>query len=191
MKNVNNECETTGRLSLFNVIFVIIAVLFGMVIHNFLNAQSATITKIEMDKLSHWVGEWEGEGWSMNESRQREEFTIKESIQSKLGGKAFLIEGNGKTKTTGQSSHVALAMLYFNQEKNTYEMKSLIDRGMVTLAQGRIEDNGDFVWGFDVQGGRIEYAITLTKNTWVEKGYYIDPAGNRYPTLEMSLRKVK
>ena len=51
-----------------------------------------------MQKLAHWVGEWEGTGWSMRGPGQREEFTVSESVQPKLGGMLFLVQGQ-KVKT--------------------------------------------------------------------------------------------
>ncbi len=192
MKKLNQQLKTTRfKDKVINFIFVIVAVIYGTLLSQHLKAQNANIGETEMLKLSNWVGEWEGEGWSTDESRQRVEFTIKEHIQSKLGGKAFLIEGFGKSKIDGKSVHTAMAMLYFNKDKNVYEMKSLIDRGMVTLAEAKIDEEGNFVWGFAIQGGRIKYTIKLTENTWNESGAFVTEGGQEFPIMEMNLTKVK
>ena len=170
--------------------FIFILMLMGALFSQSLRAQNANISKAPMNALKLWVGEWKGEGWSMDESRTRVNFTIEESIKEKLGGYALLIEGDGKDKVTKEPVHSALALFYYNTDKKTYEMKSLVDLGMTTLATAAIV-NDKFVWGFEVQGGKIEYTITIDGDHWNEKGAFVMGNGQEFPIMEMNLIRVK
>lgn len=173
------------------VVFIIIAVLFGVLLSNSLKAQNATTSQEKMKPLSGWAGQWKGEGWSMDQSRQQTEFTVEENIQWKLDGRVILAEGIGTNKSDGKIGFHALGTIYYNNEKKIYEIKSFVDDGNMTLATARFNDKGQFIWGFDVPGGKIQYTITLTETTWNEKGAFVMPSGQEFPIMEMSLTRVR
>lgn len=189
--NSNIMNTETTKTKIWKVIFIISAVAFGALVHNSLNAQSGTVNKEKMKPLSVWVGKWTGEGWSMDESRQRTIFTVEENIQWKLDGLVMMAEGVGKDKASGKVGFHSFGVVYFNNEKNTYEMKSFLQEGSTTVAKASVSGNLKFVWGFDVQGGRIEYTTTIDGDSWHEKGAFILPSGQEFPVMEMNLTRSK
>lgn len=154
-------------------------------------AQNGRVSKTEMKRLSHWVGAWKGQGWQMDQAtRQRINFTVEEIVESKLDGMVILVEGKGKSGESNFLGHHAIGMIYYNLDQKTYELKSITQEGNMTLAKARIADNGDFIWGFDVPGGKIQFTITLTEDTWVEKGAFSMDGSTWYPVMEMTLKKA-
>ena len=185
MKNRNSEYKS------LKMIFIVITFFFGALFGQSVIAQTGTTDKVAMEKFSNWIGKWEGEGWMTDQSRQTIQFKVEENIQSKLDGRAILAEGIGTNKANGVLGFQSLGLLYFNNEKKGYEMKSLLRNGSMTLANAYFNETGEFIWGFEVQGGRVEYTVTLTETTWNEKGEFIMGAGQAFPIMEMNLTKVK
>ena len=181
----------TFKEKLLKTAVIIAAVFYGLMLMNQLEAQNATTDKEKMKPLLGWAGEWKGEGWSFDKSRQRIEFTVTEKVQVKLDGSAILLEGVGKNKGSEEVGHNALGVLYYNSAKKTYEMNSWLADGNMTLAIAEFNDQGQFVWGFEVPGGRVRYTITLGDNTWNEKGEFVMESGQAFPVMEMNLTRVK
>ncbi len=174
----------------FNSVWI--TVLSTILFANSIYAQNARLGKDEMKKLSHWEGTWKGEGWQMDRStRQRIQFSVEEKVESKLGGLALFVEGKGKSDKADFLGHHAIGLIYYNLDKSTYEMKSITQDGMTTLAKAYIDDSGNFIWGFDVPGGQVRFTITLTADTWEEKGAFSMDGNTWYPMMEMNLKKVK
>lgn len=153
-------------------------------------AQYANISKDEMNKLSTWVGEWKGEGWQMDDQFQNKmSFTVEEKVESRLNGMSLIVEGKGMSGET--MGHHALGMIYYNADKKQYDFHSLVARGQSTLAKGEFNDKGEFVWGFEVPKGKIQYTIKIDNDTWIESGAYSMDGNSWYPFMEMKLTRVK
>ncbi|MGW8121488.1 hypothetical protein ACV07N_02430 [Roseivirga echinicomitans] len=173
-------------------VFIFIVVLYGALINHVANAQEiGTLNKEAMTKLSNWIGEWKGEGWSMGETQQKSEFRVVENIQRKIEGMAILAEGIGTNKSDGKVGFQSIGMIYYNNEKKRYEMKSLLADGNMVLASAQLNDKGQFIWGFDVPGGSIQYTTTLTEETWHEVGEFVMANGQAFTILEMNLTRAK
>ncbi len=181
----------TLKMKVWKTLFIVLAVAFGALLPNGLQAQTGTTNKDKMKPLSAWAGKWQGEGWSMDQSRQRTAFTVEENIQWKLDGRVIIAEGIGRNKSDGKVGFHAVGAIYYNNEKGIYEVKSFLDDGNMTLATAEFNDQGQFLWGFDVPGGRVQYTITLTATTWNEKGAFVMPNGQEFPIMEMNLTKAK
>lgn len=179
------------KTKVLKLVFVILAASYGMLMMNVLSAQTGTFNKEKMKPLTDWAGVWEGEGWNMDESRQRTEFTVTETIQLKLDGSAILAEGLGKNKTSGKVGFQSLGVFYYNNEKQTYEVKSWLANGNMALSKAEMNDKGQMIWGFEVPGGQVRYTITFTNDTWNEKGEFVMAGGQAFPIMEMNLKKVK
>ncbi len=153
-------------------------------------AQEGRLGKDEMKKLSHWVGQWEGSGWQMQPTGERVEFNVKESVQSKLNGLVLIVEGKGTSESSSELGHDAMGMIYYNVDNQRYEFHSATMQGMTTLAEASLDEEGNFIWSFDVPQGKIQFTISLTENTWLEKGAFSPDGGTTwYPTMEMKLKK--
>ena len=179
--------KTTGM----KAIAMVIIALHGILNNQSAMAQDGRLGKTQMEKLSHWVGEWEGSGWQMQPSGQRIEFDVKESVQAKLNGLVLIVEGKGTSDNSNELGHDAMGMIYYNLDNKRYEFHSATMQGMTILAEAKIDDNGDFIWGFEIPQGKIQFTITLTEDTWVEKGVFSPDGNTWYPTMEMKLKKIK
>lgn len=179
------------KTQLFRAIVIIAFVFLGTLIHNAVKAQNATTNLEKMKPLKAWAGKWTGEGWSMDETRQRTEFTVEEHIQLKLDGRTILAEGIGKSKATGEEGFRSLGVFYYNNETKTYEVRSWLADGNMTTATAEVTAEGHFIWGFEVPGGNIRYTIQIDGDRWNEKGEYVMPSGQAFPIMEMNLTRVK
>ncbi|HEY9116200.1 MAG TPA: hypothetical protein VIN11_00155 [Roseivirga sp.] len=177
--------RTTQRMNFWWTFF-----LAAMFLGQMATAQNGSISKPEMDKLSAWIGEWKGEGWQIDQqTRERVTFSVEEKVESKLDGLAFLVEGKGMNGS--QMGHHAMAMIYYNVDKGYYEFHSLVMQGRATLAKGEFNDQGAFVWGFDVPQGKIRYTIKIEGDTWTESGAFSMDGNNWFPIMEMKLKRIK
>ncbi|MFT6827405.1 MAG: hypothetical protein ACJAS1_007283 [Oleiphilaceae bacterium] len=139
MKNRNLEYRS------FKIIFIIATILFGALVGQSAIAQTVKTNKDAMKKLSHWAGKWKGEGWSMDESQQRNSFAVEENIQIKVDGFAILVESLGKDKSTGKIGFESLGIVYFDNVLQKYQMKSMTADGNMALTDALINDKGEFI----------------------------------------------
>ena len=185
MKTESFKTQLTRAIAIITIVFI------GTLIHNAAKAQNATTNLDKMQILKGWAGKWTGEGWMVDESRQRTEFTVEEHIQLKLDGRTILAEGVGKSKATGKEGFRSLGVFYYNNESKTYEVRSWLADGNMTTATAEITEDGLFVWGFEVPGGSIRYTIQIDGDTWNEKGEYVMASGQAFPVMEMNLTRLK
>lgn len=170
------------------LMIALIYMIIGPVLSNSAQAQDGRLSKEHIDQLSEWVGTWKGSGWQMTESRQRVEFEVEEVVESKIGGLALMVEGKS-IEFQGKEGHHAIGMIYYNLDNKRYEFHSFIKEGMTALATAKIDENGDFIWGFDVPGGQILYTITIDGDSWVEKGSFSMDGNQWWPFMEMTLSR--
>ncbi|MGZ5473874.1 MAG: hypothetical protein ACXW31_12140, partial [Thermoanaerobaculia bacterium] len=73
----------------------------------------------EMRKLDFLVGDWKGEASVSSGPGKGEQVLQTETVRTKLGGKALLIEGTGKKKladgSAGDVVHDAVGMVWFDE----------------------------------------------------------------------------
>lgn len=160
------------------------------------SAQDPTaVQKAEMNKLSFLVGNWKGEGWIVTPDGQRRTFRQTERIQSKLGGTAILIEGEGKSRVGDKGEEVtmfqSLAIINYDDRGKRYRFLSQTNQGYYNESEARIIEGG-MEWGFHLpQGGRIRYTIKLTeKGEWFEIGEFSQDEKAWRKFHEMTLQRV-
>lgn len=170
---------------------IAIVLLQGILAGHSAMGQDGRLGLAQMQKLKHWVGEWEGTGWQMQPSGQQVEFNVSESVQSKLNGMILMVEGKGMSEGSDELGHDAMGMIYYNLDNKRYEFHSATMQGMTTLAEAKIDSDGNLIWGFEVPQGKVQFTITLTEDTWVEKGAFSPDGSTWYPTMEMQLKKVR
>jgi len=142
-----------------------------------------------MDRLSFMVGTWEGTGYYQQGRSERSTFDIHETIEPKLGGLVYLVEGLGTHK--GDPVHNALALISWDITEGTYVFESHTFDGRTARASGTVEGS-TFTWGFDVPGGgNIQYTMEFDEETWHETGKYSPDGDVWYPFMEMNLEKIK
>lgn len=149
-----------------------------------------------MKKLDFWIGEWEGSGWSMRGPGQRAEFTVHESVQSKLGGVVLLVQGLGKGKetTTGAATigHDALAVVSFDPKAAAYRFRHYTMQGTSGDADLVLTDKG-MQWELvgEGQAFRMRFHIEIQGDTWHEYGEFSRDGQSWMRTMEMTLQRVK
>lgn len=147
------------------------------------------MVKKKMMALEMMVGEWQGEGWMMSPSREKVDFTQKESIRYGLNGSILMINGQGWDKED-KMIHNAFANIYYDLEKGAYGVHSFLEDGKQTLADLSILEDGSVQWSFSPGGAAIiKYTMSFTDETWNEKGEYSPNGEMWFPFIEFTLKK--
>ena len=147
----------------------------------------------EMKKVQWLAGKWEGQGWMMFGPEEKHTFSQTETVTSKLNGILLVIEGLG---TDGESNiiHNAFAVLSFDSENQRYVMRAHKADGAFTEADALVDNNGDFIWGFNhPYAGELRFTIRQNnKGQWYEIGEASSDDGNSwFQNFEMLLNKVE
>lgn len=143
----------------------------------------------EMKKLDYMVGQWKGTGWR-EDPKGRETFAGTETIQSKLGGLALLVEGNFKNKE-GAVVHETLAVISYDEKAKNYDFRTYLANGTVGSHVLKIIEGG-WQWGFQFPQGEVRFTFKLTdKGDWFEVGEFSMDGKTWRKFLEMNLQKVK
>ncbi len=147
-----------------------------------------------MKKLDRWVGEWKGSGWAAYGPGQRNEFTIVEKVQRKLGGSVLLVEGRGTKKADGGEVvvHEALALLSYDDAAKRYRWQAHDLRGQAITVEPKLIDGG-IEWGFrsGERGVTVRFTIQIDEKRWHEVGE-VSPDGKTWSKfLEMTLQRQK
>ena len=152
----------------------------------------------EMKKVQWLAGNWEGEGWMMFGPEEKHTFFQTETVTSKLNGLLLAIEGLGTVGTSdrGESKiiHNAFAVLSYDSENQRFVMRAHKADGAFTEADARVNDNGDFIWGFShPYAGELRFTIRQNdKGQWYEMGEVLSDNGNSwFQNFEMLLNKVE
>jgi hypothetical protein len=154
-------------------------------------AQSPTaIQKEEMKKMSFLVGNWKGEGWMVTPDGKRHTFRQTERIQSKLGGLAISIDGEGKNTEDDRTFFQALAIINYDEKTKRYRFISQTNLGTYAESEAKLIEGG-IEWGIRIPDvGRIRYTIKLTeKGDWFEIGEYSPDEKSWQKFLEMTLKR--
>jgi hypothetical protein len=146
-------------------------------------------------RLAGWAGEWEGTGWAFTRAG-RGEFTIRESVQLKLGGVALLVQGLGKSKPAdgGEEvvTHDALAVLTWDPEGDRYLFRHYTADGHEGESVLEPFEDG-WRWGFrdPRHGVDVRFTIRLGADAWHETGEVSRDGGATWQQmLAMELRRV-
>lgn len=143
-----------------------------------------------MAQLAWLVGEWEGEGTSMMQGGSNTA-TVRERVEARLNGRAFVIEGIGREPAAdgkGRVVHHAFGLLTYDPERKQYAFMALNDGGVVNAESSLV--NGVFTWGFSVPGGRIRFHIRQVNGEWHETGEFSADGSTWRQMLDMRLRRV-
>lgn len=143
--------------------------------------------------LAAMVGTWQGSGWSMNRTQERETFDVFERVESVAGGHLVMIRGRGYapagTGEDGRLVHDAGGIVRLT-EAGGYEMFAATAMNGADGFAMDVTGTG-YTWEIPLgPHGRIVYEAVFTADSWTETGQYCDPAGQCYPTLSMTLTRV-
>jgi hypothetical protein len=156
---------------------------------------AAAVQREAMKRLDPWVGVWKGSGWILTGRDQpRQEFTITETVQSKLGGRALLVEGlgRGKDPKTGVEAdmHHTLAVLSYDEIAKIYRFRTHEAMGRALDVEAKPMDGG-LEWGFrdETRGATIRFTIRLDGNRWHEVGEASMDGKTWHKFMDMTLER--
>jgi hypothetical protein len=155
------------------------------------NYDASALCKAEMNKLSYFIGNWEGQASYRSGPGPAQILTQKEHIEWKLDGVILSIEGIGRKDDVVQFN--AYAIINFDPFSKTFKFNSYTKEGRSTEAYFKILKENNFEWGFDIpSGGKVRYTIILdpSKKSWSEIGEYSQDGNSWFKTVELNLTKV-
>ena len=148
----------------------------------------------EMRNLDFLLGDWTGEAWIQMGPGKPQTVIQNEKVTSKVGGKAFLVEGLGREKLAdgaiGKVVHETIALITWDDAKKTYRFNAHVaDKPSVDTSIDLTAPN-TAVWGFDTPQGKVRYTIRLTdKGEWNEIGEFSRDGAKWMKFFEMTLTK--
>ncbi len=156
---------------------------------------AATVQREAMKKLDPLVGVWKGSGWIlMGRNEPRQDFTIAETVQSKLGGRVLLVEGAGRGKDAKTGAevdiHNTLAVFSYDETAKVYRFRTheAMGRALDVLAK---PIDGGLEWGFrdETRGATIRFTIRLDGNRWHEVGEATIDGKTWHKFMDMTLER--
>lgn len=151
-----------------------------------------TVQLDAMKKLDYMAGQWKGSGW-IEQGGKRTTFNGSETVQSKLGGLALLVEGKFNTQIAGKevTIHETLGVLSFDERAKTYRFRTYLATGMSGDQEAMLVEGG-WQWGIQFPGGSIRYTIKVNeKDEWFEIGEISQDGKTWRKFFEMTLQRVK
>tara|TARA_R100001015_G_C4631324_1_gene193746 strand:- start:2011 stop:2532 length:522 start_codon:yes stop_codon:yes gene_type:complete len=136
--------------------------------------------------LDGLIGEWEGEGYIINQQQERITFKQHEMIYYDLDSNIIMVEGKGMSGE--RIVHDARAIISPSDSANHFEFYSFLAggrKGKFTMIKSENEIN----WYIDVPNGEIKYTITLKDDEYHEIGQF-GSGGQWYPFMEMNLKRI-
>jgi hypothetical protein len=145
-----------------------------------------------MKKLGFLVGKWAGEARLLRGPTESVELLQTEEAQYKLDGLIVVIEGVGRTKSSGQPLLQALGIVSYDDESRTYHLRAFNDGRFLETEMRLLENSKGLTWGFAL--GEIRTNSVLQIN---ERGEWTELAeisiGSQPPKklLELTVRPQK
>jgi hypothetical protein len=145
-----------------------------------------------MKKLGFLVGKWAGEARVLRGPTESVEMFQTEEAQYRLDGLILVIEGVGRTKSSGQPLLQAFGIVSYDDESETYRLRAFNDGRFLETQTKLLEEGKGMTWGFAL--GEITTNSVLRIN---ERGEWTEFAeisiGSQPPKklLELTVRPQK
>ncbi len=138
--------------------------------------------------IAKLVGRWDGEAHVMQGPGGSIRVLQSEDIVYGASETMIFIRGTGRDPNTRAINFEAAASIWFDPDAGRLRMRTHRDGQTV---EPELEVRPDtLVWAFDVAGGRVRYAITLTDSSWHEVGTFARHGGTPFQIIDMRLRRV-
>jgi len=137
-------------------------------------ADEASPRLAAIKKLDNWVGTWKGTGWAFNETGQRFDFTLTETVQRKVAGTVLLLDGKGVRKNDkGEevTTHDGLVVVSYDEKTQRYYWHGHdVGRDPVNTELKMID--GAMQWDLQTpnRGATVRFTIKIENNRWHETG---------------------
>lgn len=147
----------------------------------------------KMKSLGFLTGHWEGEAWIYAQGRK---IPVEgyEDVQVQAGGTCVMVNALWSIKAGERKIpvHEPCAMIYWNDEKKTYQMFAQLGNGLRNTFDITVREKG-FTWYLKHESlGEVKYTMDITpEGLWHEVGERKNADGTYSPYIEMKLKKVK
>jgi hypothetical protein len=122
-----------------------------------------------MQKLSFLVGKWAGEARVLRGPGELVELIQTEEAQYKLDGLLLLIEGIGRTKSTGNLTLQALGIISYDDESGAYRMRAFNDGRFLETEVKLSSEAKEMTWGFSLGEIKTNSILRMTEQgAWTE-----------------------
>jgi hypothetical protein len=122
-----------------------------------------------MQEVSFLVGKWAGEARLLRGRAESVELFQTEEAQYKLDGLILVIEGVGRTKSTGEPVLQAFGILSYDDESATYRMRAFNDGRFLETQVKLMEHGKGMTWGFVLGEIRTNSVLRINGNgEWTE-----------------------
>jgi hypothetical protein len=144
-----------------------------------------------MHALPAFEGRWRGEGWMRRGPQEPSHFVSEETVEARLDGQILTIEGihHAKADPSREVFH-AFAVLSYDPEADTYRFRSHTGDGRGGDYEGRVDD-GAFIWGHEVPGGKMRYVLRIREDRWEEVGELSSDGESWHQFFEMKLERLE
>lgn len=146
-----------------------------------------------MAKVEWIAGEWEGEGWRTGPQGAVDTFNVRESVEAKLGGLLYVVEGRGWREDEDgirHEGHHAFGVFSYDAHARRYHFDAFVKEGYQTRTTPTITDN-EYSWSHPAgPEAEMRYTARLTDaGEWLETGFYCRGNDCRQ-TFEMRLSRI-
>ena len=122
-----------------------------------------------LKKLDFLIGKWSGEARVLRGPGETLELIQTEEAQYKLGGLILVIEGVGRTKSSGQPVLQAFGIISYDDESATYRMRACNDGRFLETQVRLLEEGKGMTWGFVLGDIRTNSVLRINENgEWTE-----------------------
>jgi len=122
-----------------------------------------------MKEVSFLVGKWAGEARLLRGPAESVELLQTEEAQYKLGGLILVIEGIGRTKSSGQPVLQAFGIISYDDESAKYRIRAFNDGRFLETQVRLLEEGKGMTWGFVLGDIRTNSVLRINENgEWTE-----------------------
>lgn len=145
------------------------------------------------ERLAWMEGQWQGEGWVIDPSGQRQTFDVYETALVAAGGQAVIVAGEGFSPAgsgrDGRKVHDASGFIT-GAGAPGYQMRAVTYQGYIQDAEMILTETG-FEWQIDLgEERRVVYETTYADGVWSETGAYCSPQTGCMQNFAMRLERV-
>jgi hypothetical protein len=142
--------------------------------------------------LARMVGQWQGDASVNMGPNGTQQVTQHEDVVWGASQTVLMIRGTGRLKdgTPGTIIFEAAAMMWYDADAKKLKMRA--HRGEGVSMEPDVELRGDtLIWGFEMNGGRVQYTTVVTDTEWHEVGHFIRQGAPPFQMMEMRLKRLR
>lgn len=145
-----------------------------------------------MKEVSFLVGKWAGEACLLRGPAESVELLQTEEASYRLDGLILVIEGVGRTKSSGQPVLQAFGIISYDDESATYRMRAFNDGRFLETQVKLLEEGKGMTWGFELGEIRTNSTLRISeRGEWTEISEITIGSQPPKRLLELSVRPQK